>query len=82
MDIICSTTFLHQGVRYEEGDLRRGVSDELGAYFVAQGWAVNAAGVDDSKIAEVVAANRPSGEGADVDLDVQDIVQRSAAEET
>jgi hypothetical protein len=38
MRIECTTTFLHGTDRFEAGDVRT-VSDELGAYFVAQGWA-------------------------------------------
>lgn len=38
MRIECTTTFLHGADRFEAGDVRT-VPDELGAYFVAQGWA-------------------------------------------
>jgi hypothetical protein len=38
MRIECTTTFLHGSDRFEAGDIRT-VPDELGAYFVTQGWA-------------------------------------------
>jgi hypothetical protein len=38
MKITCLTTFLHGRDRYEKDDVRT-VDDELGAYFVANGWA-------------------------------------------
>lgn len=38
MKIVCDTTFLHDRDRYEVGDTRT-VPDELGAYFVKNGWA-------------------------------------------
>lgn len=38
MRIECTTTFLHGAERFESGDTRT-VPDDLGAYFVAQGWA-------------------------------------------
>ena len=38
MRIECITTFLHGADRFEAGDMRT-VPDDLGAYFVAQGWA-------------------------------------------
>lgn len=38
MRIECTTTFLHGADRFEAGDVRT-VPDELGAYFVQQGWA-------------------------------------------
>lgn len=37
MKIECLTTFLHERDRYGQGDIRT-VSDELGTYFVEQGW--------------------------------------------
>lgn len=40
MRIECTTTFLHGADRFEAGDVRT-VPDELGAYFIAQGWAVD-----------------------------------------
>ena len=40
MRIECTTTFLHGADRFEQGDIRS-VPDELGAYFIAQGWANN-----------------------------------------
>lgn len=36
--IECKTTFLHDRDRYEAGDIRA-VDDELGRYFIKQGWA-------------------------------------------
>jgi hypothetical protein len=38
MRIECTTTFLHGADRFEAGDVRT-VPDDMGAYFVAQGWA-------------------------------------------
>lgn len=39
MKIECKSTFLDGNQRFETGDVRN-VEDELGNYFVAQGWAV------------------------------------------
>lgn len=38
MKIECKTTFLHGRDRYEAGDIRT-VDDELGRYFIKNGWA-------------------------------------------
>ena len=38
MKITCATTFMDGQDRFEAGDVRT-VSDERGAYFVANGWA-------------------------------------------
>lgn len=38
MRIECTTTFLHGTDRFEVGDVRT-VPDDLGAYFISQGWA-------------------------------------------
>jgi hypothetical protein len=37
MRIKCTITFLHGRERFEAGDIRT-VPDELGAYFLEQGW--------------------------------------------
>ena len=66
MRVECIATFLHGTDRFEAGDVRT-VPDELGAYFVAQGWA---------KL-EGNAATAPAQ--GDVTLDIHDSHQGSEA---
>jgi hypothetical protein len=53
MKIRCLTTFLDGKERFEQDDVRT-VSDERGAYFVANGWAES---MDGSSAAEAPPAN-------------------------